>query len=137
MTNLRWLKWAVGRHFRQKGLAVSLRGVRVGNGMIDGEVTGKGWRMALELKSTGDDVIRGLGQLSEALANGYDEAALVTTMRRAKRINPSVFNRQGFILLGVDSKANVRQVYPTYAAGAEKVGQNAEPAADRRTSPIV
>ncbi|MGP8068837.1 MAG: hypothetical protein ACLP5V_02980 [Candidatus Bathyarchaeia archaeon] len=136
MTNLRWLKWAVGRHFRRKGLAVSLRGVRVGNGMVDGEVTGRGWRMALELKSTGDDVIRGLGQLSEALANGYDRAALVTTMRRAKHIDPSVFDRQGFILLGVDSRANVRQVYPTYASGVEKVGQNTEPAADRRPHPL-
>ncbi len=119
MSNLRWLKWAVARHFRERGMEVRLRDIRVGNCMIDGEVAGKGWRMALELKSTGDDVIRGLGQLSEALANGYDEAALVTTARRAKRIKPAAFNRHGFVLLAVDSKANVRQVYPTYASKIE------------------
>lgn len=119
MTNLRWLKWAVAKHFRERGLEVSLRSIRVGNCMIDGEVVGSAWKMALELKSTGDDLVRGLGQLSEALANGYDEAALVTTIRRARRINPSVFNRHRFILLGVDSKANVRQVYPTYSSRGE------------------
>jgi hypothetical protein len=34
----------------------------------------------------------------------------------AKRVDPAVFDRLGFVLLGVDSKANVQQVYPSYAS---------------------
>lgn len=32
----------------------------------------------------------------------------------AKRIEPAVFDRLGLVLLGVDSKGSVHQVYPTY-----------------------
>jgi hypothetical protein len=92
-----------------------MRSIKLGNVMIDGEVEGKGWRMALELKTPRDDVTRGLGQLAEALAYGYNQAAMVTTMQTAKKINPAAFDKHGFILLGVDSKGHVQQVYPTYA----------------------
>jgi len=49
--------------------------------------------MALEIKSTKDDVIRGIGQ----------SAALVTSVQRAKRIKPDVFH-QHLVLLGIDAK---------------------------------
>ena len=64
MTNERWLRWAISKYFRSKGLRVNLRGARVGNAVVDGEVVGTGWRMAIEIKSGYDDVIRGLGQLA-------------------------------------------------------------------------
>ena len=89
-----------------------MKPVKVGNAAIDGEVTGETWRMAIEIKSGHDDVIRGLGQLSTALANGYSSAALVVSVRHAKKLNPSVFGRYNIVVLGVDSTANVRQVYP-------------------------
>lgn len=116
MTNLRWLKWAVAKHFRSKGLQVHMRSIKLGNVAIDGEVQGKGWKMALELKTPRDDVTRGIGQLSEALAYGYDQVAMVTTLRAAKDIDSKVFDKLGLILLGVDSSGHVQQVYPTYAA---------------------
>jgi hypothetical protein len=77
MTNLRWLKWAIARHFRQKGLKVHLASIRLGNVAIDGEVEGKGWKMALEIKTPRDDITRGIGQLAEALAYGYNQVAFV------------------------------------------------------------
>lgn len=50
---------------------VTLNGVRAGNAILDGEVVGSQWRMALEVKSGHDDVVRGSGQLVEALCHGY------------------------------------------------------------------
>ena len=111
VTNERWLRWAVGRHFRDRGLTVNMRSIKVGNAAIDGEVIGQGWRMALEIKSSKDDVIRGIGQCVEALAEGYQSAALVTSSQRAKRIKPEVFHEH-LVLLGIDAKGQVRQVYP-------------------------
>jgi hypothetical protein len=111
----RFLKWAVRRHFREKGFKVRIAPIRLGNAEIDGEVEGKGWKMALELKTPSDDLTRGLGQVTEALAFGYKRAAVITTLKRAKRANPTLFDRLGLVLLGVDSKGQVHQVYPTYA----------------------
>ena len=90
-----------------------MRSIKLGNVAIDGEIEGKGWKMALELKTPKDDITRGVGQLAEALAYGYDQVALVTTLRNA--IDPAVFDRLGMVLLGIDSKGNVQQVYPSYA----------------------
>jgi hypothetical protein len=103
VTNEKWLKWAIARHFRQKGFRVNMNGVRVGNAIIDGEVTGENWKIALEIKSTSDDIVRGVGQLAEALAHGY-QGALVTSLRHAKQIKPDSFDTLGLVLLGVDSK---------------------------------
>jgi hypothetical protein len=91
-----------------------MRSIRLGNVAIDGEVEGKGWKMALELKTPRDDVTRGIGQLAEALAYGYDRAAMVTTLRAARDVDSKVFDKLGLILLGVDSKGDVKQVCPTY-----------------------
>lgn len=93
MTNEAWLRWAVARHFRRLGYDVRMGSIRVGNGAIDREVKGKRWKMALEVKSTRDDVIRGLGHLAEALAHGYNAVAMVTSARHAKRIRPEVFDK--------------------------------------------
>jgi len=112
----RFLKWAIRRHFREKGFKVRIARIRLGNTEIDGEVEGRGWKMALELKTSSDDLTRGLGQVAEALAFGYKTAAIITTLRRAKRTNPALFDHLGLVLLGVDSKGIVHQVYPTYAA---------------------
>ena len=112
MTNERWLKWAIARHFRQKGFEVDMKHVKVGNGAVDGEVWNDSWKLGLEIKSGHDDIIRGLGQLAEAKAAGYDTVALVTSLRTAEHIDPTVFNNLGFVLLGVNSKGRVRQVYP-------------------------
>jgi hypothetical protein len=90
--------------------------IKLGNVAIDGEVEGKGWKMALELKTPRDDVTRGIGQLAEALAYGYNQVALVTTLRTAKKIDPAVFDKLGLVLLGIDLKGNVQQVYPSYAS---------------------
>jgi len=111
----RFLAWAIRRHFREKGFKNRIARIKLGNTEIDAEVEGKGWKMALEIKTPGDDLTRGLGQVGEALAFGYDRAAIVTSLKRAKRANPALFVRLGLVLLGVDSKGEV-QVYPTYAA---------------------
>jgi len=66
--------------------------------------------MALEIKTPRDDLTRGLGQLTEALAYGYDKAALVTTASKAKKRNRTVFHKMGFELLAVNSKGEVKVV---------------------------
>ncbi len=94
-----------------------MKPVKVGNVAIDGEVLGKAWRMAIEIKTSHDDIVRGVGQLTEALAHGYASGALVTSLRHARHLKPTVFDEtQGLVLLGVDSGGNVHQVYPAYAA---------------------
>ena len=112
MTNEKWLRWAIARHFRNKGYNVEMKHIKVGNAEIDGEVSSARWKIALEIKSGHDDVIRGLGQLAEAKAWGYDSAVLVTSLRTARRIDAVVFNKLGFVLLGIDSRSHVHQVYP-------------------------
>jgi hypothetical protein len=106
---------AVKRHFREKGFKIRIARIRLGNCEIDGEVEGRGWKMALEIKTPGDDLTRGLGQLAEASVFGYKTCALVTTLRRAKHVDARAFDQLGFVLLGVDSKGQVHQVYRTYA----------------------
>ncbi len=112
----RFLKWAIRRHFRKQGLKIRLARIRLGNTEVDGEVEGQGWKMALEIKTPRDDLTRGLGQVAEALAFGYQSAAVVTTFRKARSVQPIVFDRLGIVLLGVDFKGRVHQLYPTYAA---------------------
>lgn len=107
LTNLPWLKWKITKHFIDQGLQVHLRSIRLGNTAIDGEVIGNGCKRALEIKTPSDDVTRALGQLTEALAFGYDKAALVTTLNKAKKINRVVFDKTGFLLLAVNSKGDV------------------------------
>ena len=108
----RFLRWAVKRHYKALGHKVRIARIRLGNAEIDGEVVGEGWKIALEIKSPSDDLTRGLGQLAEAVAFGYAQAAIVTTLRRAKRVDPTVFERLGLMLLGVNSPGKVHVVLP-------------------------
>jgi hypothetical protein len=100
-----------------------MHSIRLGNVVIDGEVFGNGWKMAIELKTPRDDITRGIGQLAEALAYGYDKAALVTTLSKAKRINRTVFEKAGFILLAVDSKGRVTNRFTSHTATHCFIGQ--------------
>jgi len=113
MTNVRWLKWVVARYYRSLGYKVSMKPARVGNAMVDGSAIGpEGERIAIEVKSPRDNIIRGIGQCYEALSAGYGRAALVTTLRVAKRLNKRVFQRRGMRLIGVDAKARIHRYDP-------------------------
>jgi len=87
-----------------------MKPARVGNAFVDGvAVTPERERIAIEVKSPSDDIIRGVGQCTEALAAGYNRAMLVTTLRVAKKLRKRVFQRRGFKLLGVDAKARIHR----------------------------
>ena len=110
MTNEAWLKWAIGRYYRSLGCKVSMKPARVGNAFVDGvAVSPDGERIAIEVKSPRDDIIRGIGQCVEALAAGYNRAALVTTLRVAKKLRKRVFQRRGLKLIGVDAKTRIHR----------------------------
>ncbi|MEM1552254.1 MAG: hypothetical protein QXS01_03130 [Candidatus Bathyarchaeia archaeon] len=85
-------------------------GIRCGNCLIDGEVRFKVWRMAVELKSDKDDILRGLGQLLEALTHGYDMALLVTSQNRAESLDIKVFQAAGIGLAAVNSKGELNMI---------------------------
>jgi hypothetical protein len=64
LTNERWLKWAVARYYRSVGYKVSMKPARAGNAMVDGvAVTPEGERIAIEVKSPSDDIIRGVSDV--------------------------------------------------------------------------
>ena len=67
----KFLRRAVQRHYKAEGFeAVFPRGgIHVGNCFVDGEVQTGAWKTAIELKSDKNDLLRGLGQLLEALAH--------------------------------------------------------------------
>jgi len=110
LTNERWLKWAVARYYRSLGYKVSMKPARAGNAFVDGvALSAEGERIAIEVKSPRDDIIRGVGQCFEALAAGYNRAVLVTTLRVAKKLKKRVFQRRRFKLLGVDAKAHIHR----------------------------
>jgi hypothetical protein len=110
LTNEAWLKWAIGRYYRSLGYKVSMKPARVGNAAVDGvALSPEGERIAIEVKSPSDDIIRGIGQCAEALAAGYSRAVLVTTLRVGKKLKKRVFQRRRFKLLGVDAKARIHR----------------------------
>jgi len=113
LTNERWLKWAVGRYYRSRGFKVSMRPVRAGNAMLDGVAMGpEHERIAIEVKSPRDDIVRGVGQCYEAVCAGYNRVVLVTTLRVARGLKKSVFQRRGIRLIGVDARARVHRYDP-------------------------
>ena len=78
--------------------------------MVDGVARSpEGERIAIEVKSPSDDIIRGVGQCFEALAAGYNRAVLVTTLRVAKKLRKRVFQRRSLKLIGVDAKARIHR----------------------------
>jgi len=100
----------VARYYRSLGYKVSMKPARAGNAFVDGvAVTPDGERIAIEVKSPQDDIIRGVGQCFEALAAGYNRAVLVTTLRVAKKLRKRVFQRRGLKLIGVDAKARIHR----------------------------
>ncbi|MEM1543466.1 MAG: hypothetical protein QW795_02150 [Candidatus Bathyarchaeia archaeon] len=107
-----FLRKSVQRYFRERGCEVFFPrgGIHTGNGMIDGEVSERGIKIAVELKSDNDDILRGLGQLLEALAHGYDEALLVTSSMRAERLDMKVFEASGIGLAAVNSKGELKMI---------------------------
>jgi hypothetical protein len=85
-----------------------MKPVRVGNAMVDGVAIGpEGERIAIEVKSPRDDIVRGIGQCCEALAAGYSRVVLVTTLRVARK--KRIFQRRGMRLIGVDAKARIHR----------------------------
>jgi len=110
MTNERWLKWAIARYYCWHGYKVSMKPARVGNAMVDGVVIGpEDERIAIEVKSPADDIVRGVGQCCEALAAGYGRVVLVTTLRVARKLKKRVFQRRGIRLIGIDAKAGIHR----------------------------
>jgi len=110
LTNEQWLRWAMGRYCRSLGYKVSMKPVRVGNAMVDGvAVTPEGERIAIEVKSPRDDIVRGIGECVEALAAGYHHAVLVTTLRVAKKVRKRIFQRRGLKLIGIDARAHIHR----------------------------
>jgi len=72
VTNERWLKLTVARHYRSHDYKVSMKPVRTGNAMVVGIALGPdGDRIAIEVKSPSDDIIRGIRQCYEAICAGY------------------------------------------------------------------
>jgi hypothetical protein len=87
-----------------------MKPARAGNAMVDGvALSPEGERIAIEVKSPSDDIIRGVGQCAEALAAGYNRAVLVTTLRVAKKLRKRVFQRRRLKLIGVDAKARIHR----------------------------
>jgi hypothetical protein len=106
-----FLKRSIKKHFRALGYRVSMRRIRLGNSEINGEATGPdGERIAIEIKTPSDDVVRGLGQLAESIAYGYSKAILVTTLRTARKLDRNVFIHYGWNLLGVNSKGEIQRI---------------------------
>ena len=78
--------------------------------MLDGiAISSEGERIGIEVKSPRYDIIRGVGQCYEAVCSGYERALLVTTLRIARGLRKSSFQRGEITLLGVDSKARIHR----------------------------
>ena len=92
MVSSKFLTARITRYYRIKGYKVE-REIKLGNCVIDLQAIHPRTkeRIAIEIKGSGDDLIRGIGQLAEALAWGYDQAVLVTPLRETKTIALKVF----------------------------------------------
>jgi hypothetical protein len=87
-----------------------MKPARVGNAMVDGIAIGpEGERIAIEVRSPRDGIVRGIGQCYEALAAGYSRAVLVTTLRVAKKLRKRVFQRRSMRLVGIDAKPRIHR----------------------------
>jgi predicted RecB family endonuclease len=112
LTNERWLKWAIARYYRSHGYKVTMKPARAGNAMVDGVAIGQdGERIAIEVKSPHDDIVRGIGQCYEATCAGYTRALLVTSLRIARGLRKRAFHGR-LLLTGVDAKARIHRYDP-------------------------
>jgi hypothetical protein len=86
-----------------------MKAARAGNAAVDGIAIGlNGEKLALEIKSPHDDIVRGVGQCFEALNASYSQAVLVTSLEVGKRLRKRVF--QGKLkLIGVDARARIHR----------------------------
>jgi hypothetical protein len=110
LTNERWLKWAIARYYRSIGYKVSMKPARAGNAMVDGvALSPEGERIAIEVKSPQDDIIRGISHCCEEVCAGYTRAVLVTTLKTAGKLRKRAFQRRDIRLIGVDAKARVHR----------------------------
>ena len=111
MANERFLKWAAKRYLTEQQYRVRFSRIRLGNFEIDGEATGpNGERIGIEIKTKRDDICRGIGQLAEAIAFGYQGTVLATTFKRAKRLDRKVFEHFRIQLLGIDGTGNAHEL---------------------------
>ena len=58
-------------------------------------------------RASRDDVVRGVGQLCEALSWGYAKAVLVMGLRDAGNIALKVFQVYGIGVTGIDSRGSI------------------------------
>jgi hypothetical protein len=90
-----------------------MKPARAGNAIVDGLAIGpEGERIAIEVESPRDDIIRGIGQCYEAVCAGYMRAVLATTLRIARKIRKRAFQRRHIRPIGVDAKARVHRYDP-------------------------
>jgi len=105
LVSTRFLTARITRYYRIKGYTVQ-REVKLGNCVVDLVATHPrtGEKVAVEVKASGDDLIRGLGQLAEALAWGFDQVILVTGLKESQSVALKVFAYHSFGLAGIDSR---------------------------------
>ena len=88
-----------------------MRRIRLGNTEVDGKAIGPNdERIAIEIKTPRDDLARGIGQLTEAIALGYDKAVLVTALENTRTIDYLVFERFRFGSMSVDSDGHIHAI---------------------------
>jgi len=98
-----FIKWSLKRYLEQQGYKVEYRRIRIANFEIDGEAhSDHGERIAIEIKTKNDDIARGIGQLCEAIAHGYNKTILATSLRKARSLNRKVFEDFRILLIGID-----------------------------------
>ena len=128
MTNERWLRWAISRHFRDRGFRVDMSGVKLGNAVIDGEVVGTlqltfipglsfqgAWRAQVEgVRVRGDLRNRRIGtRLMEwAIGRARDRGCrLVQLMSNQRRLDARRFyERLGFSASHVGMKLHLAKI---------------------------
>ena len=108
MVSTEFLTARVTRYYRLKGYVVE-REVKLGNSVIDLAATHPRTRekIAVEVKASGDDVVRGVGQLCEALSWSYSQAVLVMGLRDAGNVALKVFQVYGIGVAGIDSRGSI------------------------------
>ena len=105
-----FLAWAVAKYYREQGYQVRMGRIQLDHSEVDGEATREGERIAIEVKTPHDDLIRGIGQLAIAAVYGYSKCVLVTTRKNGKRIDKKVFQHYGFECWGVDGWGKVHNL---------------------------
>ena len=111
ISSTKFLTTRITRYYRLKGYEVQ-REVTLGNCVIDLIAINPRTKekIAIEVKGSGDDLIRGIGQLAEALAWGYDQAILVMPLKETKMIALKVFKHFNIRLIGINSRGIITRI---------------------------